>query len=315
MRVSPPARPTRPPAAALPPEPRVRRVRRVLAMLTVAQLLTAPLSARFHEPQEPLDLLAGLRHVMESSALATPVVSAKSRDAGRSADAREPTRRGSGLPLSSSRGDARADDQRSRSSIVAPGADGAPLRLDRASESWRPGPADDLIDLGLPGRRADATDTSRPGIAVPVVERLAPERADLVVSALRPDRRARAAEQASDRAGPRRARSPLAPAKLVPDAALGQPALPLSNQALDGSGHMEVHWSALDGVSTFVGGSQAEEAAHSTAFGRDIGAEAGVQITDSEARAYRIMVARTFKNDLDAPIQAPRLRLEVNVRF
>ena len=58
MRSSTTSRPHRPLASASSRDHRVRRVRRALGVLAIAQLLTAPLSARFHEPQEPLDLLA-----------------------------------------------------------------------------------------------------------------------------------------------------------------------------------------------------------------------------------------------------------------
>ncbi len=79
---------------------------------------------------------------------------------------------------------------------------------------------------------------------------------------------------------------------------------------------MEVHWASESaGLSTFVGGRQGAVDGHASAFGREIGAAAGFQFQGSDSRAYRILVAQKFQNDLDAPVQQPKIQFELNVRF
>lgn len=154
-----------------------------------------------------------------------------------------------------------------------------------------------------------------------LLHRLTPERARLVIRTFgvpAVSRETRTPPPPKRTAPQRRARSPLAPNGPSNDPAVERPepgSTPTAEE-LEGAGHMEMHWSAEDvGLSTFVGGSQAAEAAHCTAFGRDIGAEVGLQFLDSESRAFRVMVARSFQNDLDVPVQEAKFQFEVNVRF
>ena len=94
---------------------------------------------------------------------------------------------------------------------------------------------------------------------------------------------------------------------------------PLANDFPDGASRMEMHWGVdplgLGGLSTFVGGHQEEEDASFTAFGRSIGAQAGLQFAPSTSWAYRLKVAQQFVNDLDAPAAPANVSFELNVRF
>ncbi|MDG2149118.1 MAG: hypothetical protein P8N09_06300 [Planctomycetota bacterium] len=115
-----------------------------------------------------------------------------------------------------------------------------------------------------------------------------------------------------------RLRSPLAAESQSMDspAESGAAAPSHTTEEVDGASQVEVHWSADElGLSTFVGGSRSDAAACSTAFGREVAAEAGLQFLDSASRAYRVVVAQSFKNDLAAPVEEARFQFEWNIRF
>jgi len=84
-----------------------------------------------------------------------------------------------------------------------------------------------------------------------------------------------------------------------------------------GESFMEMHWgpATANRLSTFLGGYQESEDAVSTAFGRGIGAQAGVEFRDAADRSFRLMVSRQFVNDLDAPASGANLSFELSLRF
>jgi hypothetical protein len=187
----------------------------------------------------------------------------------------------------------------------------------------RQGASTDLIELTFPRWQAPVdedqdTQRNRTRVVHPVMP-------------VQPDFRRKASQKTVDPRKARRGQGKARPAQRIrpkswnlllpraePPAPLPADEGPTANRLPGGQSRMEMHFgeNLSEGMlTTFVGGSQEEEAASATAFGRGIGAEAGLQYSQSAAWAYRVRVGRKFVNDLDEPSQSAKLSFQVNVRF
>lgn len=278
-------------------EPRQRSrwrgaIRRGICALVVIPVMGVSLHAHSaHGPKEPSHLIPAPRHASAA------MLSDQPRAGGERPSRRDAERTNRQLVANQTRSVGSADA----------GVSSASPRFARFESGLVGHGPGGVLHLKLPG--AESSDPHR----------LTKKRARLVIEAVvRSSAIRRGREVSSTRSAKSRGRGPLRSEELPKESSAQERAAGSVQNAeeLEGASHMELHWSADDlGLSTFVGGSRAGSTACATAFGREIAAEVGLQFLDSESRAYRVMVAQSFKNELGAPVEEARFQFEWNVRF
>jgi len=295
---------------------------RMLSVLGLLAGLAGPVSAASGGPSEPGEPALGPLLSSGSTPSATVSPLAVPLKSGASADSEGSVLLGWDAALG--RRDRRTDLLQDDAWLLEPRPEPVSVRTQPVRRAKaRPGAATDLIELSIPRWKApvddeQGTQRNRSRFVHPTMP-------------AQPDFRRKASQRTVDPRKPRRGQGKAQPEQRIrpkswnlllprtePPAPLPADEGPAANRLPGGQSRMEMHFGEdlSEGMlTTFVGGSQEEEAASATAFGRGIGAEAGLQYSQSAAWAYRVLVGRKFVNDLDEPSQAAKLSFQVNVRF